>query len=123
MLIRIANKWNKQTNSYDPALFDIREGESTISGRFKLSAKKEEKWISAHMAFTAFKNDLDLETKNSLINHNGKLLNVKGRLIVDKGPEDKGYFKFIIDEARPHAKTEAVTSFHETASRDDEIPF
>lgn len=124
MKIRISNKWNKQTNSYDKALYDIRETEGTISGRFTISIKKEEKWVSAHMAFTAFKSKIDLETKNSLLHHGGKQIEVSGTLSVDAANDGKGYFKFIINSARPAEKKEAVQSFHE-AEREtfEEIPF
>lgn len=123
MKIRISNKWNKETKSFEKALYDIKESDKTISGRFSLSAKKNDKWSSMHMAFIAFKNDIDLETKNALLHHGGKLIEVFGDLTVDVGYDDKPYFKFVIKKANLVEKKEVVQHFQETSEEDSSIPF
>ncbi len=123
MKIRISNKFNKQTNSFDKALYDIRESDKTISGRFSMSIKKKitalsageptEKWYSAHMSFVAFKDDINHETLAALRGHDGKMIDVDGVLSVDKSVEDKGYFKFIIKTARPYEEKKTVGHWQE----------
>ncbi len=128
MKIRISNKWNKQSNSYEKSAYEIRETEKTVSGRLTLSAKKklesgEEKWVSAHMAFIAFKSKIDSQTLSSLVHHGGKFLEVEGNLSVDLANDGKGYFRFIINSARSCEEKKPVQSFHEVENSDDEIPF
>jgi hypothetical protein len=43
MKIRIQNKYNSETKSFDKALWDIKENDKMIFGRFSLSAKKKDK--------------------------------------------------------------------------------
>lgn len=124
MKIKIANKWNKETKSYEKALYDIKESDKSIYGRFTLSAKKEEKWVNAHMSFIVFKSKVDIETINSLLRHDGKLIEVTGELTVDKGLDEKGYFKFIINSAKPlKDKSEPVQHFQERVEDDEYISF
>lgn len=129
MKIRISNRWNKVENSYDKALYDIRESEKTISGRFVISKKNGEKWVNKHMAFIAFKSDLDTQSLNALINHSGNPLLVSGDLSIDARNETdhEGYFRFVIKEAKfvDNKKEGPARSFHEKSEPegDDDIPF
>lgn len=129
MKIRISNKWNKETNSVDKALYDIRETDGTISGRFTLSVKKklenEEKWANAHMSFVAFKSKIDHVTSSTLLGHGGKLIEVEGNLSVDLANDGKGYFKFVITSAKSCEEKKPVQSFHEKIEEeaDEQIPF
>ncbi len=99
MKIKIANAYDKETKSFDRNAFDLRESEKVINGRFTMSRKnKAEKWFSASMMFVAFKSTLSRESLISLLNHDGKSIDVKGELMVEQGNDGKAYFKFNIQE-------------------------
>lgn len=126
MKIKIQNKYNNETKLFDKALYDIKENDKMIFGRFSLSAKKKDKegkdfYISSSMAFVAFKSDLDSLSLSAIMMSLGKLIEVQGDLTVDSY-NDKTFFKFIIKQARNVEEKEkkVVQSFQE---KEEEIPF
>jgi len=125
MLIRISNLWDNGSRTFKRYVYDIRESEKTISGRFSGSAKsqKDGKWKSVTMSFVCFKKDTDEVTQNALTSHNGDLIEISGDLSVEIGSDEKAYFKFIIKEARRFKKKEPVPSFHEIQEDDQHNDF
>ena len=103
--LKLQNKYNKDTKSFDKGVFELRETDGTISGKVQISSKKGDKWLNKAMPFTAFKSKIDDETTNVLLNSNGESFEANINLVVDSFTEKETnkeivFFKVIINEAR-----------------------
>lgn len=106
MAVKIQNTYNKETNSYNKEIYDIKETDKAIFGRFGMSKKDEGgNWISGSMGFVAFKKDLDDKSIKALISHDGELLNISGEPMLGISKKDnKGFVQFNVKHARPYEK-------------------
>ena len=132
MAVKIQNTYDKETNSYNKEIYDIRETEKAIFGRFGMAKKDESgNWVSGTMGFVAFKKDLDDKSIRALMDHDGELLNVSGEPMLGISKKDnKGFIQFNVKHARAfekqidnHSRDKGNAYVPESNNSDDEIPY
>lgn len=132
--LRLQNKWNEQTNSFDRNSFELKETDGTISGKVSISSKKGDRWISKAIPFVAFKSKLDVDTTNALLYSKGEVFEADFNLAIDSFTDKKTnkevqYFKIIINKAKSSdmdAHNKAKANGYQSDSMedtDDTIPF
>lgn len=102
--VKLQNKWDNETKSFDKSAFELKETDKTISGKISISAKENDKWISKPISFIAFKSKIDAETENAIKFSNGQSFEVELNLSVGSFKDNNGketvYHKAIINKAR-----------------------
>lgn len=129
--LRIQSKWNKETNSFDRNIFELRESDKVISGKVSISSKKGDVYISKALPFVAFKSKIDDETQIALLHSNGELFEADFSLNVDSfaADQDDGstkevkYIKLVINKAvGDFKKVDAPVEVPVEDELDDDFP-
>jgi hypothetical protein len=84
--IRISNTWNKEAKAYEKNLFDIKETKDSICGQMTIK-----------LPFIAYKNKIDAETLDLLLNHGGKSIEVDGKIEIEMTKDGREYHRLNIE--------------------------
>lgn len=128
--LKLQNKWNNETKSFERGIFELKETDKTISGKIQISSKQKDKYINKAIPFIMFKSQTDLHSQEAV--KSGQTFEAEFGLGVNEFTDKEGktvtYIQMIINaakiEGREHyeAKANAYQPEQEEFV-DDSIPF
>lgn len=130
--LKLQNKWNKDTNSFDKNQFELKETEKLISGKVNVTSKQNDKFVSKAIPFVLFKSKADAETQNAVKSCQPFLasFNLAVNEFKDKDGKTITYHQIIINEAKlegidkhSQEKGNGYQPEQEPFNDDSEIPF
>lgn len=129
--LRLQNKWNNETKSFDKQSFEVKESDNIITGKVQISSKQKDKYVNKPMPFIVFKSKADEQTQVAV--KSGLPFLADFNLAVNEFSDKEGklitYHQIIINEARLE-KADAHNSAKQNAYQpeqeedlSDEIPW
>lgn len=130
--LKLQNKWNDKTKSYDKNSFELNDRDSVITGKVSISSKQKDKFVNKPMPFILFKSKTDAQTQAAV--KSGLPFQADFTLGVNEFTDKEGktvtYHQLIINEARLEkadshnsTKQNGYQPQQEEEEFDSEIPF